>query len=135
MAKFNVVQKKRRALLSERKRAIHGDPLSGKLKVKPQPVSISGKRKRKLLKQWRREQKVALEKGLITIQDVEMALTEAADANKEAEEKPSTSAAQLRLKKRLKIKATQLNNRKGRGGGKKKGKQVAEAQQVETMIE
>ncbi|XP_047323749.1 uncharacterized protein LOC124927385 isoform X2 [Impatiens glandulifera] len=134
MAKFNVVQKKRRALLSERKRAIHGDPLSGKLKVKPQPVSISGKRKRKLLKQWRREQKVALEKGLITIQDVEMALTEA-DANKEAEEKPSTSAAQLRLKKRLKIKATQLNNRKGRGGGKKKGKQVAEAQQVETMIE
>lgn len=54
MAKFNVVQKKKRAQSQERKRRIHGDPVSGKLKLKEQPVSISGKRKRKLLKKWRR---------------------------------------------------------------------------------
>ena len=54
MAKFNVMQKKRRAQNSEIKRAIHGDPITGKLKIKPQPLSVSGKRKRKLLKKWRR---------------------------------------------------------------------------------
>jgi len=54
MAKFNVVQKKRRAIIADRKRATRGDPRTGKLKIKPQPQSISGKRQRKLLKKWRR---------------------------------------------------------------------------------
>jgi hypothetical protein len=54
MAKFNVVQKRRRALVAEKKRLIHGDPSTGKLKIRKQPVSLSGKRKRKLFKQWRR---------------------------------------------------------------------------------
>ena len=54
MAKFNVMQRRRRAQIAERKRAIHGDPTTGKLKNRPQPLSISGKRKRKLLKKWRR---------------------------------------------------------------------------------
>jgi hypothetical protein len=104
MAKFNVVQKRRRAQIAENKRAIHGDPLTKKLKIKPQPHSVSGKRKRKLLKNWRRvcfpflsvffnysqqlslysldfcffscdylqEQKEAVDKGLVTMQDVEM---------------------------------------------------------------
>lgn len=54
MAKFNEVQKRKRAQNAERKRAVHGDPSTGKLKNKPQPLSISGKRKRKLLKKWRR---------------------------------------------------------------------------------
>ena len=46
MAKFNVVQKQRRALIAEKKRQLHGDPATGKLKVKNQPTSLSGKRKR-----------------------------------------------------------------------------------------
>ena len=54
MAKFNVVQKRKRAEKAERKRAIHGDPLTAKLKNKPQPLSVSGKRQRKLFKKWRR---------------------------------------------------------------------------------
>ena len=73
MAKFNVVQKKKRALTAERKRALHGDPSTRKLNTKPQNQSLSGKRKRKLLKKWRRDQKEAMEKGLLTMQDVEMA--------------------------------------------------------------
>lgn len=54
MAKFNEVQKKKRALTAERKRALYGDRSTRKLKTKPQTVSVSGKRKRKLLKKWRR---------------------------------------------------------------------------------
>lgn len=54
MPSFNKVQRQRRAALAERKRAIHGDPVTGKLKQKSQPLSISGKRKRKLFKKWRR---------------------------------------------------------------------------------
>ncbi|EEF42347.1 conserved hypothetical protein [Ricinus communis] len=76
MAKFNVVQKRRREQISQRKRAVHGDPLTGKLKNKKQPLSVSGKRQRKLLKKWRREQKEAIEKGLVTMEDVEMAAAE-----------------------------------------------------------
>ncbi|XP_075650604.1 uncharacterized protein LOC142621171 isoform X3 [Castanea sativa] len=76
MAKFNVMQRRRRAQIAERKRAIHGDPTTGKLKNRPQPLSISGKRKRKLLKKWRREQKDAIEKGLVSMEDVEMAASQ-----------------------------------------------------------
>lgn len=54
MAKFNVAQKARRAALAERKREKHGDPYTKKLKQKQQPLSISGKRKRKLFKKWRK---------------------------------------------------------------------------------
>ncbi|OWM75753.1 hypothetical protein CDL15_Pgr021918 [Punica granatum] len=54
MAKFNAVQKRRRALIADMKRAHRGEPSTGKLKTKPQPLSVSGKRKQKLLKKWRR---------------------------------------------------------------------------------
>lgn len=60
MAKFNVVQKRRRALVAERKRLVHGDPTTGKLKIRKQPVNLSGKRKRKLFKQWRRVSTLSL---------------------------------------------------------------------------
>ncbi|KAI9083502.1 hypothetical protein K1719_034444 [Acacia pycnantha] len=66
MTTFNEVQKKRRALLSQKKRKLHGEPNTGKLKNRHQPLSISGERQRKLLKKWRREQKEALEKGLVS---------------------------------------------------------------------
>ncbi|URD96058.1 secretory carrier-associated membrane protein [Musa troglodytarum] len=50
--------------------------------VQTPPVSISGKRKRKLFKKWRREQKESLEKGLVTMEDVEMAVAEGISAGK-----------------------------------------------------
>ncbi|GKV06969.1 hypothetical protein SLEP1_g18784 [Rubroshorea leprosula] len=76
MAKFNVVQKQKRAQIAERKRLIHGDPVTGKLKNMPQALAMSGKRKRKLLRKWRKGQKEAIENGLVTMQDVEMATAE-----------------------------------------------------------
>ncbi|PWA34210.1 hypothetical protein CTI12_AA621360 [Artemisia annua] len=80
MAVFNVVQKRRRAALAERKRSIHGDAFTGRVKHKPQNTTISGKRKRKILKKWRRDQKEAVEKGLITMEDIEMAVADGLSA-------------------------------------------------------
>ncbi|XP_028778125.1 uncharacterized protein LOC114734652 [Neltuma alba] len=116
MAKFNEVQKKRRALLSEKKRQLHGDPNTGKLKNKHQPLSISGKRQRKLLKKWRRDQKEALEKGLVTMEDVEMAVAEAEGSSQNS----SKSSMKIHLKKGLKLK--QLKQK-----GKNKRKRAAPA--------
>ncbi|XP_059667392.1 uncharacterized protein LOC132312867 [Cornus florida] len=123
MAKFNVVQKRRRAALAEQKRAVHGDPLTAKLKKKPQPVSISGKRKRKLFKKWRREQKESMGKGLITMQDIEMAVAEGTseDANK--------APAKFHLKKSLKLKLKKKGKNK-----RKSGTPAAEAP-VDAMVE
>ncbi|XP_056694099.1 uncharacterized protein [Spinacia oleracea] len=73
MAKFNEVQKKRRALISQNKRAVHGVPFTKKLKRQTQLQSVSGKRKKKNLKKWRRDQKELIEKGLVTLDDVDMA--------------------------------------------------------------
>ncbi|XP_059304372.1 uncharacterized protein LOC132056273 isoform X1 [Lycium ferocissimum] len=109
MAKFNEVQKKRRAIISESKRARHGDPNTRKLKQKAQTHSISGKRKRKLFKKWRRDQKEAIEKGVITMQDVEMAVADAAegktqDAKKTPVKFPMKKSSKLKLKKKGKNK-------------------------------
>ncbi|KAF1879503.1 hypothetical protein Lal_00005970 [Lupinus albus] len=108
MAKFNVVQKRRRSQIAEKKRKVHGDPSTGKLKVKSQPLSISGKRKRKLLKQWRRDQKDALQQGLITMD---------LDPTQQGETKDTLlSSAKIHLKKKFKttfkIKAKGKNKRK-----------------------
>ncbi|XP_039790360.1 uncharacterized protein LOC120656357 isoform X3 [Panicum virgatum] len=59
MAKFNVVQKNKRQWKQDRKRAAHGEPGTGKLKQRTAPVSMSGKRKRKLDRRLNREQKEA----------------------------------------------------------------------------
>jgi hypothetical protein len=40
--------------------------------VKPGPRSLSGKKKRKLEKKWRKTQKEALEGGLVTMEDIQM---------------------------------------------------------------
>ncbi|MQL98340.1 hypothetical protein Taro_031035 [Colocasia esculenta] len=92
MAKYNVVTKAKRAETQERKRARRGDPASGKLRQKQDnSIPISGKRKRKVFKQWRREQKEALQKGLVTMEDVEMAVAEGKGKNKET--KPAVTVA------------------------------------------
>ncbi|KAH1129887.1 hypothetical protein J1N35_001265 [Gossypium stocksii] len=49
-----MVQKQKRAKIVERKRLIHGDPATKKLKNKSQSLTVSGKRECKLLKKWRR---------------------------------------------------------------------------------
>ncbi|XP_050386589.1 uncharacterized protein LOC126802917 [Argentina anserina] len=110
MAKFNEVQKKKRAQSQEKKRRVHGDPVSGKLHLKQQPVSISGKRKRKLEKKWRRDQKDAVEKGLITMEDVEMAA-----ADLEESQGTNKGSKKFSMKKSVKLK-------QGKHKGKKKGK-------------
>ncbi|KAG7018532.1 hypothetical protein SDJN02_20401, partial [Cucurbita argyrosperma subsp. argyrosperma] len=79
MAKFNVVQKQRRAHIAQSKRAAHGDPLTKKLKIKQQPTYVSSKRKRKLMQKKRREEKEALRMGLTNMEDVEMAVAEGND--------------------------------------------------------
>ncbi|XP_061337409.1 uncharacterized protein LOC133284416 [Gastrolobium bilobum] len=109
MAKFNVVQKRRRALIAEKKRQNHGEPFTGKLKLKKQPLPLSGKRKRKLFKIWRREKKDALQNGLVTMEDVQMTVAE-------GETKDSRrSSGKIHLKKSLKLKQLKRkgkNNRK-----------------------
>lgn len=124
MAKFNVVQKRRRSQIAERKRAIHGDPTTGKLKNRSQPLSVSGKRKRKLLKKWRRDQKEAVEKGLVSLDDVEMAAAEGT-----SQDTKGTPTA-FQMKKSLKLK--QL---KRRGKNKRKSTKLAAETSTDVMVE
>ncbi|XP_042410960.1 uncharacterized protein LOC122000643 [Zingiber officinale] len=107
MAKFNVVVKNRRAKTQDLKRNLHGDPNTRKLKVQKPPVSISGKRKRKIFKKWRRDQKEAMEKGLITMEDVEMAVAEGS-----SEVKREKSKVKFELKKSPKLKLKGKRKRK-----------------------
>ncbi|KAJ4850856.1 hypothetical protein Tsubulata_032856 [Turnera subulata] len=125
MAKFNVVQKNRRAAIAERKRAIHGDPLTKKLKTRPQPLSVSGKKQRKLFKKWRREQKEAAAKGLVSMEDVEMVVADGEGSSKDASKTPT----KFNVKKGLKLK--QL---KRKGKKQKKSKPAIEAS-VDAMAE
>ncbi|XVF05010.1 hypothetical protein REPUB_Repub05bG0134200 [Reevesia pubescens] len=123
MAKsFNEVQKQKKAQIAERKRAIHGDPVTKKLKNKSQPLSISGKRKRKLLKKWRREQKDAIEKGLVTMEDVEMVAAEG--TSKDASKAPT----KFHMKKNLKLKRLKRK-------GKNKGSKPAIEASVDAMVD
>ncbi|OMO77138.1 hypothetical protein COLO4_25316 [Corchorus olitorius] len=120
MAKtFNEVQKEKRARRAERKRAIHGDPSTKKLKNKSENLSVSGKRKRKLLRKWRRD---VIDKGLVTMEDVEMAAAEGTsqDANK--------VPTKFHMKKNLKLKRLK---KKGKG---KSSKPATEAS-VDAMVE
>ncbi|XP_009777279.1 uncharacterized protein LOC107797315 [Nicotiana tabacum] len=128
MAKFNEVQKKRRALIAESKRAKHGDPNTRKLKQKAQPLSISGKRKRKLFKKWRREQKEAIEKGVITMQDVEMAVADAADGK-------TQDANRTPVKFPMKSSKLKLKQLKKKGKGKRNSNKQATEASVDVMVE
>ncbi|KAJ4915091.1 Uncharacterized protein Rs2_00641 [Raphanus sativus] len=119
MAKYNEIAKKKREAKADRKRAIHGDPLTNKLKSRAPVVSVSGKRQRKLLRKWRREQKEMVEKGLVTMEDVEMASADAAS------EESKRSPRKFSVKKTLKL--NKLKNK-----GKKKRSQGAAAGQVST---
>ncbi|KAL4595800.1 hypothetical protein ACB092_12G117600 [Castanea dentata] len=92
--------------------------------ARPQPLCISGKRKRKLLKKWRREQKDAIEKGLVSMEDVEMAAPQG--TSQDTDKMPTT----FHMKKSLKLK--QL---KRRGKNKRKSSMPATEASVDAMVE
>ncbi|XP_074586034.1 LOW QUALITY PROTEIN: uncharacterized protein LOC141841740 [Curcuma longa] len=127
MAKFNVAVKNRRAKIQDLKRKLHGDPNTRKLKVQKPPVSISGKRKQKLFKKWRREQKEAMEKGLITMEDVEMAVAEGS-----SEVKSEKSKVKFELKKSPKLK---LKGLRGKGKSKRKPSNSPSSAPADAMVE
>ncbi|KAH9607341.1 hypothetical protein KSS87_019223 [Heliosperma pusillum] len=127
MAKFNEVQKRRRAIISQNKRNIQGDPVSKKLKRPTQLQSVSGKRQRKDLKKWRRDQKEAVKKGLISLDDVEMA---SADGSSKDSKKTS---AKFLVKKSVKLR---VKNRKNKGKSQgESSKPEGEATPVDSMVE
>ncbi|CAI0559640.1 unnamed protein product [Linum tenue] len=126
MAKFNEVQKRKRAAIAERKRLAHGDPVTAKLKAKQQTIPVSGKRKRKLLKKWRRDQKDVVEKGLVTMEDVEMAIADGEGTLKVN----SKTSAKFNVKKGLKLKQLKRGNRKNKSKSK-----PASAASVDVMVE
>ncbi|CAL9214194.1 unnamed protein product [Arabidopsis halleri] len=123
MAKYNEIAKKKREAKADRKRAIHGDPLTNKLKTRTPVPSVSGKRQRKLLRKWRREQKEMVDKGLVTMEDVEMASAQAAS------EDSKKSPKKFSVKKSLK-----LNKLKNKGKKKKSQKASGEAS-ADCMLE
>ncbi|XP_074320438.1 uncharacterized protein LOC141657185 [Silene latifolia] len=128
MAKFNEVQKRRRAIISQTKRNIEGDPVSRKIKRPTQLQSVSGKRQRKNLKKWRRDQKEAVEKGLISLQDVEMA---SADGSSKDTKKTSTKFL-VKKSVKLRTKSRKSKGKKNQGESSKPG---VEATPVDAMVE
>ncbi|CAF1924278.1 unnamed protein product, partial [Brassica oleracea] len=125
MAKYNEIAKKKREAKADRKRAIHGDPLTNKLKSRAPVVSVSGKRQKKLLRKWRREQKEMVEKGLVTMEDVEMASADGA-----SEEESKKPPRKFSVKKTLK-----LNKLKNKAGKKNKSQKAVGQVSAEQMLE
>ncbi|KFK43176.1 hypothetical protein AALP_AA1G089700 [Arabis alpina] len=123
MAKFNEVAKMKREAKADRKRAIHGDPLTNKLKTRAPVVSVSGKRQRKLLRKWRREQKEMVDKGLVTMEDVEMA---SADAASEETQKPARKFSVKKTLKLNKLKKKGKKNKSEKATGKASADQMVE---------
>lgn len=122
MAKMNAPlrnkQRELRAKKAEFKRMVYGDADTGKLKTVPPPASLSGKRKRKLLKKWRRDQKAAMEKGLLTMEDIQMMSVDNEDEDLQKSTLDSSAKGglmKLQIKKRAKLRI-----RKGKG--KNRGK-------------
>ncbi|GFP95864.1 hypothetical protein PHJA_001730600 [Phtheirospermum japonicum] len=133
MAKFNVVQKRQRAAIATQKRQVHGDPASGKLHQKIQPHSISGKHLRKLLRKWRRDQKEAAEKGLITMQDVEMVDS---DGDLETSQAANKTSVKFAMKKSSKLRVKQLKNRgKNQKKSQKNDGEVSTPASADSMVE
>ncbi|CAL5057267.1 unnamed protein product [Urochloa decumbens] len=101
MAKFNVVQKNRRQWKQDRKRAAHGEPGTGKLRQRNAPVSMSGKRKRKLVRRQNREQKeAAMIKALENnMGDVDMVSAEESSEAVKGKSKVKISVKKMQIKR------------------------------------
>ncbi|CAK9865852.1 unnamed protein product [Sphagnum jensenii] len=126
MNKFNLplrnIQKERRAKRSE-KRRLRSAPPSLTVSVKTGPRSVSGKKKRKLEKKWRKTQKEALEGGLVTVEDIEMM---AANGNDQSPLQPVNTRPSrgFNMKKHTKLRLKSSSIR---------GKQASEAMHTQTM--
>ncbi|GBG90600.1 hypothetical protein CBR_g50944 [Chara braunii] len=69
----------------------------------PPPAPMSGKRKRKMERQWRKAQKEALESGLVTLQDIEMIAADPLGSEAKTEKtagQATSSQQQLKPKKK-----------------------------------
>ncbi|KAL6899366.1 hypothetical protein ACP4OV_006024 [Aristida adscensionis] len=130
MAKYNVVQKNRREWKQDRKRRAHGEPGTGKLKQRTAPVAVSGKRKRKLERRLKREQKEAtvikaLEENM---GDVDMVSAE----DKSSEAAKGKSQVKFNVKKNSRI---QIKRLKGKGRQKAKNAKPPTKVKVDAMVE
>ncbi|CAL4968376.1 unnamed protein product [Urochloa decumbens] len=126
MAKFNVVQKNKRQWKQDRKRAAHGEPGTGKLRQRNAPVSMSGKRKRKLARRQNREQKeAAMIKALENnMGDVDMVSAE-----------ESSEAVKGKSKVKISVKKMQIKRLKGKGRKKAKNAKPPTKDKVDSMVE
>ncbi|CAL4886846.1 unnamed protein product [Urochloa decumbens] len=126
MAKFNVVQKNKRQWKQDRKRAAHGEPGTGKLRQRNAPVSMSGKRKRKLARRQNREQKeAAMIKALENnMGDVDMVSAE-----------ESSEAVKGKSKVKISVKKMQIKRLKGKGRKKAKNAKPPTKEKVDSMVE
>ncbi|BAF09281.1 uncharacterized protein [Oryza sativa Japonica Group] len=129
MAKFNVVQKNRREWKQDRKRQAHGDPKTGKLKQRTAPVSVSGKRQRKLLRRLSREQKEAVMAKALenNMGDVEMVSAEGS-----SEAAKDKSQLKFNVKKNSRV---QIKRLKGKGRKKAKNAKPPTKDKVDAMVE
>ncbi|KQK00238.1 hypothetical protein BRADI_3g48110v3 [Brachypodium distachyon] len=128
MAKYNVVQKNKREFNQDRKRQAHGDPNSGKLKHRNAPVSMSGKRKRKLLRRHNRDQKEAVMVKALenNMGDVEMASAEAS---------LETAKDKSQMKFNVKNSRIQIKRLKGKGRNKAKNAKQPTKEKADAMVE
>uniref|UniRef100_A0A0D9VI05 Uncharacterized protein n=1 Tax=Leersia perrieri TaxID=77586 RepID=A0A0D9VI05_9ORYZ len=129
MAKYNVVQKNRREFHQDRKRQAHGDPKTGKLKQRTAPVSVSGKRQRKLLRRLSREQKEAVMAKALenNMGDVEMVSAEGS-----SEGAKDKSQLKFNVKKNSRV---QIKRLKGKGRKKAKNAKPPTKNKVDAMVE
>ncbi|CAO2039545.1 unnamed protein product [Urochloa humidicola] len=126
MAKFNVVQKNKRQWKQDRKRAAHGEPGTGKLKQRNAPVSMSGKRKRKLARRQNREQKEA---AMIKALENNMGDVDMVSAEETAKGK---SQVKISMKKSSRV---QIKRLKGKGRKKAKNAKPPTKDKVDSMVE
>ncbi|XP_066327879.1 uncharacterized protein [Miscanthus floridulus] len=129
MAKYNVVQKNKRQWKQDRKRAAHGEPGTGKLKQRTAPVSMSGKRKRKLERRLNREQKEA---AMIKALENNMGDVDMVSAEESSEAATGKSQVKFSVKKSSRI---QIKRLKGKGRKKAKNAKPPAKEKVDAMIE
>ncbi|CAO2046489.1 unnamed protein product [Urochloa humidicola] len=129
MAKFNVVQKNKRQWKQDRKRAAHGESGTGKLKQRNAPVSMSGKRKRKLARRQNREQKEA---AMIKALENNMGDVDMVSAEESSETAKGKSQVKISMKKSSRV---QIKRLKGKGRKKAKNAKPPTKDKVDSMVE
>lgn len=129
MAKYNVVQKNKRQCNQDRKRAAHGEPGTGKLKQRTAPVSMSGKRKKKLERRLNRKQKEA---AMIKALENNMGDVDMISVEESSEAAKGKSQVKFSVKKNARI---QIKRLKGKGRKKAKNAKPPAKEKVDAMVE